>query len=238
MKTSKPNALLIWKQVEDVLVPRLRLSVKDRAIYSHLLRHTRLEGRRQLHFSIPRLSRAVRLSERPVRESVRRLAWHGVLRLVRRSKQGHVAEVRLPDEVRAVRLRKADHCELTRHRVASFEQADFFTSKPLRLAIHTRESGACFYCMRRITPTVKCLDHVVPSVRRGRNSYRNIVSCCLECNSRKGERKATDFLRWLYRERHLTASELSSRLRALDALAAGKLRPRFAAASIPLRRQR
>jgi len=238
MKTSKPNALQIWKQVEDVLVPRLRLSVKDRAVYSHLLRHTRLEGKRQLQFSIPRLSRAVRLSERPVRESVRQLVWHGVLRLVRRSKQGHVAEVRLPDEVRAARPRRVDHRELARHRAASFEQADFFASKPLRQSIHTRESGSCFYCLRRITPTVKCLDHVVPSVRRGRNSYRNIVSCCLECNSRKGERNATDFLRWLYRERHLTASELSSRLRALDALAAGKHRPRVGAAVIPLPRQR
>ena len=35
MKTSKPNATQIWKQIEDVLVPRLRLFVKDRAVYSH-----------------------------------------------------------------------------------------------------------------------------------------------------------------------------------------------------------
>ncbi len=57
------------------------------------------------------------------------------------------------------------------------------------------------------------------------NSYRNLVSCCLECNSLKGDRFAEDFLRWLYRERRLTPLELSARLRALDALASGKLRP-------------
>jgi len=44
MKNKKPNAELIWKQLEDLLVPRLRLSVIDRTVYSHLLRHSRLEG--------------------------------------------------------------------------------------------------------------------------------------------------------------------------------------------------
>jgi hypothetical protein len=59
----------------------------------------------------------------------------------------------------------------------------------------------------------------------GRNSYRNLVSSCLECNSQKGERPAADFLRRLYRERRLTAAKLAARLRALDDLASGKLRP-------------
>ncbi len=38
MKNKKPNAEHIWKQLEDYLVPRLHLSVIDRAVYSHLLR--------------------------------------------------------------------------------------------------------------------------------------------------------------------------------------------------------
>ena len=64
-------------------------------------------------------------------------------------------------------------------------------------------------------------------VRSGRNSYRNLASCCLECNSQKGQRRLADFLRSLYREQRLTASELKDRLRALDALAEGKLVPRL-----------
>jgi len=71
----------------------------------------------------------------------------------------------------------------------------------------------------------QCLDRVVPQARLGRNSYRNLVSSCMECNAQKGEKPADDFLRRLYRERRLTATELAARLRALDALAAGKLRP-------------
>ena len=98
-------------------------------------------------------------------------------------------------------------------------------TKALRQAIHLREGGRCFYCSRRLATTVRCLDHVVPLAQSGRNSYRNLVSACLECNAKKGERPAEDFLRWLYRERRLTAAELTGRVRALDALASGKLRP-------------
>src|SRR6266403_2537557 len=73
--------------------------------------------------------------------------------------------------------------------------------------------------------SVQCLDHVAPRLRFGRNSYRNLVSCCLECNSRKGDRPVRDFLRTLYRLGRLTPAELDGRLRALKDLAAGKLRP-------------
>ena len=57
------------------------------------------------------------------------------------------------------------------------------------------------------------------------NSYRKLVSSCIECNSQKGEKPADDFLRRLYREGHLNAAELADRLRALDDLAAARLRP-------------
>ena len=34
------NAKLLWMQFEDILAPRLGLTVWDRAVYSHLLRHS------------------------------------------------------------------------------------------------------------------------------------------------------------------------------------------------------
>ena len=214
MKNQKPNAEMVWKQLEDVLVPRLALSVNDRAAYSHLLPHSRLEGKLRLLFSIPWLARGMRLSSGPAREAVRRLVGHGALLLVERTKAGHVVEVRL-----------------------DLEEIDFLRNSTLRKAIHTRERSVCFYCLRRLNPTVQCLDHVIPKVRLGANCYRNLVSCCLECNSAKGEKSAADLLRRLYREGRLTSAELTARLRALDALAAGKLRPTLAAPTNPTARQ-
>src|SRR5262249_39590527 len=102
---------------------------------------------------------------------------------------------------------------------------DFWKTLALRKAIHDRERGACFYCLRRTPCNVRCLDHVVPRVRLGRNSYRNLVSCCIECNALKGAKPARDFLRTLYRKGRLTSGELDARFRALKELGAGKQRP-------------
>ena len=226
MKIRKINALLIWKQLEDVLVPRLGLTLSERAVYSHLLRHSRLEGRLRLRFSILWLARGVRLSTGSVRLAVRRLVAKGALRLVERTKAGHVVEVRLPEEIRGVRANGAGRGGPWRlPGGGNLEETDFLQTKALREAIHARERSVCFYCLRRLTARVRCLDHVVPQVRRGSNSYRNLVSSCAECNALKGETPAAGFLRLLYREGRLTTSEFRGRLRAVEALAAGKLRP-------------
>jgi hypothetical protein len=108
MKNEKPNAELVWKQLEDQLVPRLGLSLIDRTVYSQLLRHSHLEGTLRLRFSIRWRARNIRLSSGPVRHAVRRLVAHGALRLVQRSKTGHVVEVRLPEEIRPQRLNATD----------------------------------------------------------------------------------------------------------------------------------
>lgn len=226
MQNKKPNAELAWKRLEDVLVPRLRLTVIERVIYSHLLRHSRLEGRRRFAFSIAWLSRGTRITDTPVRHAVRRLATKGALRIVERSKAGHVVEVRLPHEVRST----GD--DVPRITAFDMETADFLQTADLRRAIHERERGRCFYCFRHLPRRQESLDHVLPRVRRALNSYRNLVSCCLECNSQKGERPAEDHLRRLFRAGRLTSIELNERLRALRALAAGKLKP--ASQSLPV----
>jgi hypothetical protein len=234
----KPNAERVWKQLEDFLVPRLALCTIDRAVYSHLLRHSRLEGKLRLSFSIAWLARGARISNQPTRLAVRRLISQGALHLVERSKSGHVVEVRLPEEVPGVSNASGPARGLAHHgsallRALDIEDTDFLQTKSLRESIHSRERSLCFYCLRKLNERVQCLDHVVPQVRLGRNSYRNLVSACLECNSHKGETPAPDFLRWLYRERRITATELTARLRALDALAAGRLRPILATSGNP-----
>jgi predicted DNA-binding transcriptional regulator len=231
MKNKQIDGTKIWKQLEDVLVPRLHLTVTEHAVYSYLVRHSRLEGKLRAQFSISGIARHIRLSTGPARDAVRRLVEHGALRLVERSKAGYVVEVRLPEEIRAARPDIAGANDAGRApKAGNIEEMDFLQNTTLRQAIHARDGERCFYCLRQVTPTVKCLDHVVPRAEGGRNSYRNLVSCCLECNTNKGERQAEDFLRGLYREHRLSTADLADRLRALEALAAGKLRPGFAAA--------
>jgi hypothetical protein len=231
-------------QFEDVLAPRLGLTVKERAVYSYLLRHSLVAGKLRLQFAVMSLARTLGLSIGAARHAVRRLDELGVLRVLKRSKTGHLAEMRLPEKIRAIRVGRNGASMAVgmgamgmgavgvgttgaagEPPASTLETTDFLKTWALRKAIHDRERGACFYCLRRTPANVHGLDHVVPRVRFGRNSYRNLVSCCLECNSRKGDRPAPDFLRTLYRQGRLTPAELDARFRALKDLAAGKLRP-------------
>jgi len=238
MKRKKLNPKHLWIQFEDVLAPRLGLSVKERAVYCYLLRHSLVVGKLRLQFAVMALARTLGLSIGAARQAVRRLDELGALRVLERSKSGHLAEMRLPEKIRAIRLRKNGVTLTTGASGAvgvgaagqppaasTLEATDFLKTWALRKTIHDRERGACFYCLRRTPGKVRCLDHVVPRVRFGRNSYRNLVSCCIECNTRKGDRPVPDFLRTLYRMGRLTPAELDARLRALKDLAAGKLRP-------------
>jgi len=165
-----------------------------------------------------------------VRKALRGLVRHRALLLVHRSKAGHVMDVCLPEEVPAARVNsvQAPAAEASPHRAShrrKLEEIDFMRTRALRKAIHAREGGVCFYCLRLIVPGMQGLDHVMPRSQQGSNSYRNLVSCCLECNSHKGERRAEDFLRLLYREGRLTGAELIRGIQSLKDLAAGKLRP-------------
>src|SRR5258706_1228779 len=237
MLNKKQNAKLLWMQFEDVLAPRLGPTVKERAVCSYLLRHSLVVGKLRLQFAVMSLARSLGLSIGAARHAVRRLDELGTLRVLKRSKTGHLGGMRLAEKIRALRPGK-NGALLTTGAVgvgptgaageppaATLEPRDFLKTWALRKTIHVRERGTCFYCLRRTLANVRCLDHVVPRVRFGRNSYRNLVSCCLECNSRKGDRPAPDFLRTLYRLGRLTPAELDGRLRALKDLAAGKLRP-------------
>ena len=131
MKTKKPNAERVWKQFEDLLAPRL--SVIDRAVYSHLVRHSRLEGRRVHRFSIRGLARHVHVSDPGTRDAVRRLAEQGALRLVERSKAGHLVEVRLPEEIRGIGASEVEGGGAAPSAcAANLEDADFMQRKELR----------------------------------------------------------------------------------------------------------
>jgi hypothetical protein len=183
-------------------------------------------GQAGLRFSLQWLARSACLSIFAARSAVRSLAAKGALRLAERSRAGHLVEVRLPEEIRTVRAGKSAAGREVRPAGAdNLKEVDFLETKELREAIHRREGGRCFYCLHRVTRMTRCLDHVVSRARNGSNSYRNVVSSCVECNSQKRERPAPDFLRWLFREGRLDGAELKGRQRALKALAAGKLKP-------------
>src|SRR5882672_8317219 len=161
MLNKKPNAKLLWMQFEDVLAPRLGLTVKERAVYSYLLRHSLVVGKLRLQFAVMSLARTLGLSIGPVRQAVRRLDELGTLRVLERSKTGHLVEMRLPEKIRALRLgRNGASMAMGMGAVGvgttgaagepaalTLETTDFLKTWELRKVIHDRERGACFYCL-------------------------------------------------------------------------------------------
>lgn len=57
-----------------------------------------------------------------------------------------------------------------------------------RRNIYARDHNRCQYCGKRFSTSDLSLDHVMPRSRGGKNSWENIVCCCLKCNVRKGGR--------------------------------------------------
>src|SRR5260370_11558883 len=106
MLNKKLNAKLLWMQFEDVLAPRLGLTVKERAVYSYLLRHSLVVGKLRLQFAVMSLARTLGLAIGAARQAVRRLDELGTLRVVKRRKTGPLVEMRLPEKIRALRVGK------------------------------------------------------------------------------------------------------------------------------------
>ena len=218
MKPNTTEIAQLWIDIEDHLIPFLKLDAHLRSVYYHLVRRSRVVGQRTVEISIDSLAQATGLSTQ-VRQHIRTLEAKGALKIVSRGRTGTTIEVYIPSEIPG--------CVKTKVMTNDFdlETYDFYTNPIGRRAIIEREGGRCFYCLRGIDSDSAVLDHAVGRLVRLDNSYRNIVACCHECNSLKSGMSADDFIRELYRRRRLSAEEMESRLSKLAALQRGELKP-------------
>ncbi|MEJ2722201.1 MAG: HNH endonuclease [bacterium] len=52
--------------------------------------------------------------------------------------------------------------------------------------IYARDGYRCQYCGRKLAVRESTCDHVVPRSRGGKTEWSNIVTCCRQCNRKKG----------------------------------------------------
>ena len=57
-----------------------------------------------------------------------------------------------------------------------------------RANIYARDNNCCQYCGEKFPLSELTFDHVVPVSKGGRKDWENIVSSCITCNRRKGNR--------------------------------------------------
>jgi len=64
--------------------------------------------------------------------------------------------------------------------------------KPFRRNVALRDGYVCCFCGRRLSYRTLTLDHVTPKCRGGEDSWENLASACMQCNSRKGSLRVSE----------------------------------------------
>lgn len=214
-----------FKEFQDYLAPRL--DTYEQAIYLYVFRHSRLIGceeavigfksaRRRMACGIGEKGKA--MSESTASEKLQSLHEKGCIVILDSNREGRKIRLLLPSEMPGVVVSDEPP------KAIELEVLDFFTVEANRRRILEREARRCFYCLRQLTPDNYVIEHVV-SRPGGDNSYRNVVAGCRQCNNRKDSSAAEDWLRTLYREGLLGATEFEDRVSHLERLRAGDLKP-------------
>jgi 5-methylcytosine-specific restriction endonuclease McrA len=118
-------------------------------------------------------------------EPLRIVPWQKAITLLF---QGKVEVIALHDrEIRGVtvRVRLPSVLRLLRHVRMKRAFADVPFS---RANVYARDDHRCQYCGHRFPPAQLTFDHVLPVARGGQKAWDNIVTCCIPCNRRKGDR--------------------------------------------------
>jgi 5-methylcytosine-specific restriction endonuclease McrA len=60
------------------------------------------------------------------------------------------------------------------------------TLKLTRKNIYTRDNHTCYICGEKFSEKDLSIDHIIPISREGKNTWENLITCCLNCNWKKG----------------------------------------------------
>lgn len=212
-------------EFQDHLAPKL--DTYEQALYLYIFRHSRFIGKEEavIGFKSARARMACGvgekgkpMSEATAYEKLQSLESKGCIEIMASERTGRRIRLKLPEEIPGVIP------QVTAAPQASLEDMDFFNVPENRALILDREGQRCFYCLRGLNRESYVIEHIV-SRPNGDNSYRNVVAACRQCNNRKGNSLAEDFLRTLYRESFLSAIEFEERLSHLERLKNGDLKP-------------
>jgi len=61
-----------------------------------------------------------------------------------------------------------------------------------RQNIYARDKYRCQYCKKQFPLEDLTYDHIIPRSRGGKTEWNNIVTCCIQCNRKKGGRSPAE----------------------------------------------
>lgn len=190
----------VVRDVVDYLQPLL--TPYQAAFYWYLFRqsiaanglsHVRVSTR-GLQKGVVRSARSEKVSQTQVKELLAGLEAVGAIRKeAEPNREGTLYRVLVPELIESCREYKE---QLTASKLppADETQADFYNVRENRRRVYERDDYKCHYCGKQLTLMTATLDHVTPVAAGGDNSFENLITSCLHCNSRKNRRPVGDFL--------------------------------------------
>lgn len=112
------------------------------------------------------------------------------------NQEGTLYKILIPEEMESCvsAMKYAEKKRREAAKPAHTADIDYYNVKENRLKIYERDSYKCRYCEKQLTRLTATLDHVVAITQGGNNTYDNLVTACLSCNSKKHMRPIGDFL--------------------------------------------
>jgi hypothetical protein len=192
---------LIIQEIVDDLQPLL--SPSEVAFYWYMFRHSIAKvgdpllrvSTRGLQSGVVKSNRSETISLRHVRETLAALESLGAIRKEGEpNRDGTPYRVLIPDEVEACREFRAERTAMEPKPEITAADIDYYNVRESRIKVYERDAYKCRYCDKQLTRFTATLDHVTPVAEGGDNSFENLVTACLGCNSRKHKRPVGDFL--------------------------------------------
>jgi DNA-directed RNA polymerase subunit RPC12/RpoP len=117
-----------------------------------------------------------------------------LLRAGETDREGTPYKVCLPEEIPACRERMKQALADEPKPVDEKKELDYYNVPENRLKVFERDGYKCWNCGKQPTRFTATLDHLQPVSEDGDNSFDNLRTACLHCNSRRGNRPVMDIL--------------------------------------------
>lgn len=190
-------------QIVDFLQPRL--FPYEAAVYWHLFRHSVVaHGTQRVRTSVRGLGQGVitsssgqsnKLSYGAVQDALRGLEEKQVIRKDGdTTREGTPYLIRLPEEIPwcVEIIKSAQVAKSPLKPVDEKRDSDFYNIPENRLRVFERDGYLCYRCGKQLTRFSATLDHIQPVSKAGDHSFANLITSCLHCNSRRGNRPVVD----------------------------------------------
>ena len=133
------------RNIEIHLFPKMECDPWERAMYYHLLTHTRISNREQHLFGVIALEGTTKMSRYKVRETIRSMDQKGCIQIVERNRNGHMIKVLFPSEIEGIVVESEDETV-----GIDIEEVDFYKGRQYLDALLERDSGRCIYCLKKL----------------------------------------------------------------------------------------